>query len=728
MADVISKVASIRQAVYGEQVREALASGIEVINNEVMSTTEKQGALQVIFDDLIINAGNSNAEIVVARGTEATLQARLNASDEHLAGIANNITNYGGNADGVTTNDMAFLAAKSEGSVYFPQNDTGDAVYYFADAQTLDNLIIGSDEGVIISYPTSNVRTWKKATFADDIKIYSRDKDNYAEVLKNDYSKSDYVYSMDNDIEVGAKKVTVVQDGDIKKAIKWVGDDAGINSETTELSLNADGNYEVTKTSQTSDFSKWYATTIPIETDTIITTLVTPRFIETIASARMCVYFGTDSNNGAVNHIDFQGNLYKWIRSNGILTKSVTSPKYVSLFTDAYKLTASIQISIRSLSKRKFEMYINGVLIDTTETDFDCTEYGFGTLTSVGAESGINNFTWGEITKSELSKNNTGNSYDVITFGDSFSAGSASSLDWTMAFKNMIEGQYGVNKITVENKASGGHKVSQQLAIMNETNMAPYDTVFILIGQNDIEVTPIDDFANDVQAMIDRAGLRRVIIGIPSVFITRSLTGQGIDMDNYTKGAPYRNRLLKLVADNDVLLADTLSEIGRIGVDNQLNILRDNLHPQTWGFQLIARCFARSFLYSISNSLSMSEKAKNISSKINKKTSLYPALQNGWVNYGEGNTSAKTVLHEGNKTVRLEGVLKDGTTTVQTVIAVLPAEYRPKVNQIIPTYCEDVDFVSYPTYIHVNINGEIRCGQNMKNRTLILNGLTYYID
>lgn len=109
MADVDSKVASIRQAVYGEQVREALASGIEVINNEVTTTTEKQGLLETIFENLIINAGNSNAEIVAARGAEATLQARLNASDAQLAQTETDLnkigvdikTKYGAIGDGV---------------------------------------------------------------------------------------------------------------------------------------------------------------------------------------------------------------------------------------------------------------------------------------------------------------------------------------------------------------------------------------------------------------------------------------------------------------------------------------------------------------------------------------------------------------------------------------------------------------------------------------------------
>ena len=46
MADVREKVEQIRQAVYGKEVRESIASGIEAINAEVESTTQRQAAVE----------------------------------------------------------------------------------------------------------------------------------------------------------------------------------------------------------------------------------------------------------------------------------------------------------------------------------------------------------------------------------------------------------------------------------------------------------------------------------------------------------------------------------------------------------------------------------------------------------------------------------------------------------------------------------------------------------
>jgi len=85
MADVTAKVAQIRSAVLGIDVREDIALGIEGINTEVISTTAKQTTLETTFDALVINAGSSNAEVVAARGSAVSLPVRLSGVDAQLA-------------------------------------------------------------------------------------------------------------------------------------------------------------------------------------------------------------------------------------------------------------------------------------------------------------------------------------------------------------------------------------------------------------------------------------------------------------------------------------------------------------------------------------------------------------------------------------------------------------------------------------------------------------------
>ena len=45
MANIADKVAQIRQATYGKDVRESIASGIEAINTEVVNTTARQNVI-----------------------------------------------------------------------------------------------------------------------------------------------------------------------------------------------------------------------------------------------------------------------------------------------------------------------------------------------------------------------------------------------------------------------------------------------------------------------------------------------------------------------------------------------------------------------------------------------------------------------------------------------------------------------------------------------------------
>lgn len=83
MADIKQFLDNIKNALFGREVRSSIHDGIEAINKEVEGTTAKQEHLETTFNQLIINAGNSNAEIVAARieedGTQhATLGDRLN--------------------------------------------------------------------------------------------------------------------------------------------------------------------------------------------------------------------------------------------------------------------------------------------------------------------------------------------------------------------------------------------------------------------------------------------------------------------------------------------------------------------------------------------------------------------------------------------------------------------------------------------------------------------------
>lgn len=98
MANIASYLNDIKNAIFGKEVRGSIHDGIKVINDEVESTTARQEYLESTFDQLVINAGNSNAEIVDARvesgGTSyKKLGDRLNKFDEQFNTVENKKAN-----------------------------------------------------------------------------------------------------------------------------------------------------------------------------------------------------------------------------------------------------------------------------------------------------------------------------------------------------------------------------------------------------------------------------------------------------------------------------------------------------------------------------------------------------------------------------------------------------------------------------------------------------------
>ncbi|HJG97595.1 MAG TPA: right-handed parallel beta-helix repeat-containing protein [Romboutsia timonensis] len=112
MANIQDKLNNIKNALFGKDVRGSIHDGMDAINKEVENTTGRQVDLENTFDQLVINAGNSNAEIVDARvkndGTSySKLGDRLDAVDSQLEHIANNIT-IKCKADGITDDTVNF--------------------------------------------------------------------------------------------------------------------------------------------------------------------------------------------------------------------------------------------------------------------------------------------------------------------------------------------------------------------------------------------------------------------------------------------------------------------------------------------------------------------------------------------------------------------------------------------------------------------------------------------
>lgn len=96
MANIATLIEAIRNAIYGKDVRESIAQGLEAVNTEVESTTAKENNLESQFNSLIINAGNSNSEIVVGRTSTVTGQT-YDTIGKRIDGIDGDIAILGAN-------------------------------------------------------------------------------------------------------------------------------------------------------------------------------------------------------------------------------------------------------------------------------------------------------------------------------------------------------------------------------------------------------------------------------------------------------------------------------------------------------------------------------------------------------------------------------------------------------------------------------------------------------
>src|SRR5699024_9574647 len=86
--NIKKKADDIRNKVYGKEVRESLASGLEAMSSDVVETVGRQDEVESQFQDVIDNTTGkdiiSAPEIIAARNGEANLKARLDKENQEV--------------------------------------------------------------------------------------------------------------------------------------------------------------------------------------------------------------------------------------------------------------------------------------------------------------------------------------------------------------------------------------------------------------------------------------------------------------------------------------------------------------------------------------------------------------------------------------------------------------------------------------------------------------------
>lgn len=502
-----------------------------------------------------------------------------------------------GNTGSTTFKSLTMAVADTTRIIKFPQNETNNAVYYFSSTPDLSKSYIDADNGVKLSFPTTNSVSFKTVNFLNDIDVVSRDRANTGTQFKNNISKLAYATLSDNDMQIGVKKLAKILDTSVSKttysASTGAATVAALTFDSASELYNGSTIVNATNKITTAEF--------PFQLGHMYNCDFEFTVAETNTGAGVGITVSDGTSNFMLYYLKADKNFVKGI-FNGSWT-AVTNNKFVTSLNNAYDLTRGIIFSCRAIANNKIEIYLNGVFIDIVTTPFVFTRVGFGMINVNATNQGLSNVNWGRLTGGYVKKSHNGNVLNLYTFGDSITFGEG-AISWAEHLPKFLEGQRGISKINVTNKAVSGANASGQLAIMQQ-GLPNCDMVCIMIGTNDIQSqTDKTAFKNTIQSMIDFAvssGVKHIVLGIPPMFINQNLTNTGFTTSQAHAGAAYRSIIMSLVAQNDIWFADTVSEFGRIGVDNYSVVLRDNLHPTVFGEVLLARCFARSIISALTN-------------------------------------------------------------------------------------------------------------------------------
>ena len=534
-----------------------------------------------------------NNQDLINNNQAATKQDIANVNSS-LEDIANNILNYGGNYNGVNSNDNAFNLAKEKGSVFFPQNETKNAVYYFENTPNMDNVVIESQENVILSFPTTNYISFKNSIIKDTIKIISRDRDNTGELVKNNYSKT--VYNAVYQENFGIKTINKYNLNNLKGTRREIGNNSVCIDITAYITKSGDKlnwsksslDFQDTKLNlyEIEDFEIGYMYEFTTDVDALTDNDI------------LYITISNDSNVFSAFQSNRKNKYYKGNTSSGtwqgIEIGDVISP--------AYRISdgGSCIWGIRVISNSKVEIYINNIFITTLELDnFNRIGFGFNSIESTISTNFIQ-----DIMYSKVDKCNYGRNLKIAGFGDSLSFGEGSSVGWLEFLDNLLVGYRGISQVHVDNYAVSGETSGDQFTRLNKIDLTQYDFTCIMVGTNDLgQKINLTTFENNIRNMITKVKDSNSIpiIGIFPMTTSNELTGHGVSNLNYYNGGKYRSTIMRVCAEENVIIADIMGELGEIGSDNKQ--LRDNIHINSSYNIFISKSFANSIKYYISNDM-----------------------------------------------------------------------------------------------------------------------------
>lgn len=184
-----------------------------------------------------------------------------------------------------------------------------------------------------------------------------------------------------------------------------------------------------------------------------------------------------------------------------------------------------------------------------------------------------------------------------VALGDSLSEGVS---DWgqgdpSIGFAGLLAERLraGAPDLTFTNLGVGGAKAADVLRdqLPRAIALQP-DLVTLVVGANDVPVTPGDEFARDYRALV-----QQLCVGVNGLIAIATIPGFGHLLPSSYAG--FRELVDARISEFNRVIADAARECGALLVDLQhraetqdrRNISRDGVHPNARGYRIMARAF-----------------------------------------------------------------------------------------------------------------------------------------
>lgn len=505
-----------------------------------------------------------------------------------------NVKDYGAIGDGSTPNDIFLNNAKAASGtnkyLYFPQNLTNDAVYYFTSTPDLSGYILKADRGVKLSFPTTNYTTFNEWGIDGDISVISRDRDNTGLITKNNELESILLPLSGLDRDEQPVNLTAINGNYFVSKKYHIGADlssiGAVNSTTTSSVTLASGSITSSDSTDANTFGVivqpamlglQYSASIKSSN---VADGLGGVFVE--ASGEW-VFFGVGTTD------------YKLIsKKTGVAATTVNISNNIS---GAYGLSSisTPEVSVRIVSDSMLEFYVNGYKVYTYNISGYVISVGYGANRTLNQSTSqiISN-----MITSYVRSNPSGGVLNIAYFGDSNLFGEGSSFNAVTLVKKSLIGRSGISDVVSTNYAHSGDNAADQYTIMSGVNLSSFKYTVVMVGTNDIGAqTALSAFKTTIGNIITKikSDGSTPIICIPAMYIDSASTGGGFNTTNYGLGGDYRSAIKQICALENVIVSDVNAFLGEISGTNKQ--LRDNVHFNSFYHSSVARAIATSILY-----------------------------------------------------------------------------------------------------------------------------------